>query len=259
MTTTIIDWSDVEAAAREMANNHARFDSFAWWGEPEDGANWTVVYTHNRDSGLIDLSNAAVIEEEMGKFEDVISQRHNHWACGWVDGLVIRVYDDEGAVTDAFRRYCELMNKLEDYPVLDEEDYSRREHEAGLEYIADIGKRWVKDGAPDGWASEVFSWLWENDPGECENRDGTGPAPSDDAIRDALLDLDMLDPDVAEEFYGEDWDLPDVYWSVIGVDHHGDEVRLGSFATEWEADNRADFCQRFETEYVRCDVRRVEK
>ena len=61
MPRTCIDWSDVTAAAADMAGNHQRFDSFAWFDKPEDSHLWCIVYTANRDSGLLEQSNAAVI------------------------------------------------------------------------------------------------------------------------------------------------------------------------------------------------------
>lgn len=198
MTRTIIDWSDVETAAQELADNHAEFDSFAWWERPEDDERWAVVYVCNRDSGLIDQSNASVVEQEMAQFEDdVIAQRHSHWACGWVDGYVIRVYRPGGSITDAFRRYCELRERMEDYPLLDEEDYSRREYEAAIENIKDGARRLVADDAPEGWEEQVYSWLSDNTANE-ENTDDQGAYPSEESLRDALLALDLIDPDVAE-------------------------------------------------------------
>src|SRR5262245_41147296 len=133
-----IDWSDVEGAAKEMAGNHQRFDSFAWHDRPADDDKWTIVYTRNRDSRLLEESNAEAIDRELGplfKSGDIVPEHHGHWACGWIDGYAIRVYDDTGAITPAFRRWCELCEQLADYPVLDEEDYSRREYEATLENI----------------------------------------------------------------------------------------------------------------------------
>jgi hypothetical protein len=55
------NWSDIESAAKDMANNHRRTSDFAWFDRPPDGDHWTLVYTHHRDSGLLDQSNAHVI------------------------------------------------------------------------------------------------------------------------------------------------------------------------------------------------------
>lgn len=72
--------------------------------------------------------------------DDVRSESHNHWAVGYVDGYAIRVYkplpigatgagDDERIITPAFMKWCELQDKLEDYPILDEELYDAEQQE----------------------------------------------------------------------------------------------------------------------------------
>lgn len=192
MDRTHVDWNDVEAAAEQAANNHADFESFGWHDRPDDAHEWAIVYTHNRDSDLLTLSNADAIAKALEPFEeDAIAERHSHWACGWVDGYALRVYRN-GQITAAFRHYCELRARLEDYPCLDEEDYSRREHEACLDAIAQEGRRHAVSKGVD-WVAMVHEWLSDNEPGELENRDGNGAYPSEAAVRAALFDLDLLD------------------------------------------------------------------
>ena len=92
--------------------------------EIDDPDNWAIVYTHNRDSGLLAQSNAAVIADALRPFSetenpDVVFESHSHWAVGHVDGFSIRVYRD-GEITDAFRTYHGLMERLDAYPILDE-------------------------------------------------------------------------------------------------------------------------------------------
>ena len=185
---------DLESAAKEAAGNWQKFDSF-WWhrsNEVEDVDVWTLVYTNHRDSGLLDQSNTEAISEVMQPFLDqepcdVMEEHHNHWAVGWVDGYAIRVYRD-GQITDAFRTWHDLQARVNDYPLLNEEDYSAREYDATIENIADAAWR-VKheyDDLPEDWESEVFSWLWDHDQGEIENTDDRGGYPSEDALRRAF-------------------------------------------------------------------------
>lgn len=136
---------DLETAAKQTAGNWKQFECFVWDRERdlEDADNWCIVYSHHRDSGLLDQSNADAIEEAMqpfteGRNPDVVAEHHHHWAVGWIDGLSIRVYR-RGKITKAFGAYHELAQRLTDYPVLDEEDYSRREYEATLEKPARRG------------------------------------------------------------------------------------------------------------------------
>ena len=50
--------------------------------------------------------------------------RENHWAVGWVEWIAIH-----SSNTAALEKARELCNRANDYPVLDEDDFSRREDE----------------------------------------------------------------------------------------------------------------------------------
>jgi hypothetical protein len=187
---------DLKTAAKEAAGNWRPFECFAWdrtrdLDRPED---WTIVYTHHRDSGLLDQSNAAAIEEALEPFTDgddpdVVAERHNHWAVGWIDGFSIRVFN-RGRVTKAFQTYHELVERMTDYPVLDDDDYSRREYEATLANIADSAWRLKRDfELPEDWAAEVYSWLSDHDYAAVENRDDQGGYPEQAQLERAFAAL----------------------------------------------------------------------
>lgn len=186
---------DLEDAAHDILGNWKRFQCFCWCRDDIDDAdNWSIIYTHNRDSGLLDLSNAGVIAAALEPFTDgddpdVVMESHNHWAVGHVDGFSIRVFRD-GQVTDAFRKYHELAESMANYPVLDESDYSNREYEATVANIADAAWR-LKDDfeLPEDWQYEVYGWLSDNDPGEIENRDDQGGYPSEASLQKAFTAL----------------------------------------------------------------------
>ena len=83
----------LEDAAAEAAGNWQKFDSFVWWRQREmdDADRWAIVYSYNRDSGLLDQSNAAVIGKALesltvGDDPDVVSESHSHWLVGHVAG-----------------------------------------------------------------------------------------------------------------------------------------------------------------------------
>lgn len=187
--------TDINDIARQAAGNWMKFDSFCWHDRPDDAEQWCLVYTSNRDSGLLDQSNAAAIEKMMEPHlgENVISQCHNHWAVGHVDGYAIRVFDDKGDVTDAFKAWQDIVEKLENYPVLDDDDHSSRESEATLENIKEAGRRFVIDNAPEDWAYQVLTWFDENDQRAVECRDDGGGYPTDAQMKEALMALDWLD------------------------------------------------------------------
>jgi hypothetical protein len=237
MTATTIDWSDAEGAARAMAGNHRKFDSFVWFGEPDDGENWCLVYTSNRDSGLMAQSNEHAIGKGLEKFTeggdpDVVSQRHTHWAVGHVDGYAVRVYRD-GVVTDAFRKWCELKARLDDCPVLDDEDYSQRERDATLENIRSVGGRLVSDRATTQWPHEVYDWFCDNDHSAIENRDDQGGYPNDQQMKTALSALRLLD---GQEFPAEgDYTTEDqVMWREYGTGYF-----IMVTANDWEEQVKA--------------------
>src|SRR5258708_1182712 len=125
---------------------------------------WAIIYTHNRDSGLLDQSNAQVIAEALEPFTegddpDVVFESHTHWAAGYVDGFSIRVIRG-GQITEAFKVYHELAERMADYPILDEAAYSNREYEATLENIPLAAWRLKNQYEfPEGWEGEVYSWL----------------------------------------------------------------------------------------------------
>jgi hypothetical protein len=121
------------------------------WKHPECylGKTWEgwliAPCAHNRDSDLATESNwqaqcdtllplniDAMIEEE--EVETVQIVRNGHWACGWIEWIAIHSSNFE-AVTAAE----ELAERLEEYPLLDEDDYSRREFEYACDLWAEIG------------------------------------------------------------------------------------------------------------------------
>lgn len=195
MVTAIGELSLAEAAKAE-AGNWRKFDSFAWHRESEvdNPDEWSIVYSHHRDSGLLDQSNAEMIGEALEEFTfgddpDVVPEHHHHWAVGWIDGFSIRVFK-RGRVTKAFATYHDIMERLADYPVLDDEDYSRREFEATLENIGDAAWRLKRDfELPEGWEVDVYRWFSNNDGSAIENRDDQGGYPSEDELRAAFAAL----------------------------------------------------------------------
>ncbi len=190
---TTIGEMTLEDAAREAAGNWKRFECFVWdrLREIDDPDAWAIVYTHNRDSRLLDQSNADAIGEMLEPFTDgddpdVVMESHSHWAVGHVDGFSIRVYRD-GQISDAFKTYHDLAERLADYPILDEADYSRREYEATLSNLTDAAWRLKHEyDLPDGWESAVFSWFWDHRQRAVENRDDQGGYPEEDDLRDAF-------------------------------------------------------------------------
>jgi hypothetical protein len=113
----------LEEAAPNAAGNWQSWTCFTWNRKHDlrDPENWSIVYTHNRDSGLLDQSNAEVIAKALtpfttGEDPDVVFESHAHWAVGHVDGFSVRFYCD-GAITDAFRTYHAICEQQADYSI----------------------------------------------------------------------------------------------------------------------------------------------
>lgn len=183
----------LEDAAKAAAGNWQRFHCFVWFREKQqvDADNWSIVYTHHRDSGILDESNASVIRAKLAPFAegqdpDVVFESHSHWAVGHVDGFSIRVLKRQ-RITKAFRNYFELVQQMEEYPILDESDYSDREYEETLKNIENAAWRLRREASlPDGWESEVYSWLSDNEGIEIENVDDRGGYPTEGALTRAF-------------------------------------------------------------------------
>jgi len=181
----------VEEAAKELVGNWMSFGDFSWdrSNELEDADQYCLVYTHNRDSGLLDQSNAEAIAEAMKPFldRDVFEEHHTHWAVGWIDGYAIRVYHRR-KITRGFRTWFDLQQRLADYPVLDEDDYSSRVFEATLANIDDAAWRLKReyDDLPKDWAFQTYRWLSDHESSEIEDQDDRGGYPSEEALRRAF-------------------------------------------------------------------------
>ncbi len=114
------------------------------WGTPDSymGHNPVgayVVATRNRDSQLLDESNwdatraalmragAEILQDDEG---DVYDFRAHHWACGWVEYLIVRPEAPEPVKAAA----ADCIIARDAYPILDEDDYSKRQCEAQFDY-----------------------------------------------------------------------------------------------------------------------------
>lgn len=88
---------------------------------------WHVApVSRTRDSSTLEESNFAVALETLGgESETVEVHRFGHWANGWYE-LILVAPERAGEV-------AAIAARLEDYPILDEEDHSSREWEAAWE------------------------------------------------------------------------------------------------------------------------------
>ena len=202
-TATQLGDMTIEEAATKSAGNWRAFECFVWWrkDELERSDHWMIHYTHHRDSGLLDQSNAEQIRHALNPFTegddpDVVEESHSHWVVGHIDGFSMRVFRD-GEITEAFQTFHGLMESLAAYPILNEEDFSNREYEATVENIVDAAWRLRDDyDLPENWQYEVYCWLSDYECHEIECTGDQGGYPSEDSLRRAM---DALFERVTEE------------------------------------------------------------
>ena len=106
-----------------------------------------IMLGRNRDSNLIDQSNfGAALKMLGGESETVIVHRASHWACGWVEVILIHENDDAH-----LRIGNDIHKSLAEWPILDDEDHAAREAEAIAEELNTIRKHpdWYPDAPTD--------------------------------------------------------------------------------------------------------------
>lgn len=79
-----------------------------------------VLLTRNRDSDSVTRSNWETVLQFLGGESDTVQIiRHGHWACGWIEYLMI---DSRNA--DMLQLAESVEKKLSGYPVFDEDHWS---------------------------------------------------------------------------------------------------------------------------------------
>jgi len=85
------------------------------------------IYSRNRDSSILEQVNFSEILKELGgESETVEVVRHRHWACGWIEYLIV----SREAPTDLLDRCVEICKALKDYPVYSDTAYGDAQCEA---------------------------------------------------------------------------------------------------------------------------------
>lgn len=104
------------------------------WAMPDSyfGETWPDYYSaygQHRDSDALSRSNfASMLKALGGESETVLVVRESHWAVGWVEWIAIHESDEKALTTaDA------ILERLEDYPVVDDDHFSETETEEANE------------------------------------------------------------------------------------------------------------------------------
>lgn len=109
--------------------NPSGFDgpgNFLSFGGPDYGE-WWIGPSVTRDSEALQRANfksfKKLLEDTGPEDEDWAIVRTGHWACGWVETFVVR------PDTKAHEELVEVAERLERYPIIDDEELSREEQE----------------------------------------------------------------------------------------------------------------------------------
>jgi hypothetical protein len=92
-----------------------------WFGQPWSGH--YVFLGQHRDSDALSRSNFRSGLKAIGGESDTVTVvRESHWAVGWVEWIAIEACDSK-----ALKIADEIKAGLDDYPVVDESDWSEEE------------------------------------------------------------------------------------------------------------------------------------
>ena len=175
------------------------------WTRPPSyyGAIWPEYYVvggQHRDSGILDQSNFNVTKQRLTPWNDAevnaldpawTTTTASHFLVGWVE----TIYVLQDAPVELLAEAAEIIESLENYPILDEEDYSAREGEAAEEGIAEAYKAYQRLDVYDGTLStgtdvkvieQLITWFSENRSDGLSSSDDTGFYPSDEELTEAL-------------------------------------------------------------------------
>lgn len=137
-----------------------------------------VIYARNRDSSILENTNYELIlkelEGEAEKYPDiekpVYDFRASHWAVGWVEYIIV----EHNAPQSVLDMAEDILAGLADYPVVSEDVYSEKQHDAICEYWENCGLRermaWCKDAGEsvfsarhDAIPEQVFDELYQHE------------------------------------------------------------------------------------------------
>ena len=156
---------DIEKYAKQATTKP---EDFGYWGSEDMFVTWGFTnIDQNRDSDALEKANFKFITEElMGLFpEDYRIETYNHWAVGSVDRLVCRVYEedtDKKVIASSFYLAMEWLDKLDDYPVADEQTYDimiDNDNIDSIDFWNYLNPGYVDIVNNPDWAAEVYHEL----------------------------------------------------------------------------------------------------
>ena len=146
----------------------------------DDLSKMYCIVGRSRDSDLVETSNWQVAQEILIEVDENIGDRirgFNHWAVGWIDELMI----PDDAPDNLLIACAEIRERIDEYPLLDEEHHSKLEYDTA---IKNINEACSMRGLDEATISKVIEYLYEAQ--LVYEHDGHGYYPYDEHIDDAL-------------------------------------------------------------------------
>lgn len=110
-----------------------------------------VFFGQNRDSDLLTQSNfISALKQIGGETETVQVIRQGHWACGWIELIMIHENDEVSLM-----KADKIKKAYKNYPVVDESHFSEFEHDAVSDMTKDNMKYFMNDLLKEVGAEEV--------------------------------------------------------------------------------------------------------
>lgn len=112
---------------KTLNENTREVGSSAYWGER---GHWFLAAAQTRDSDCLARSNFRCFTAELKSIDEnsYAIESFNHWAVGWVEYLLVNP-----ECKKAVELAESLRTRLEDYPILDEHDFSELESDEANE------------------------------------------------------------------------------------------------------------------------------
>lgn len=192
MTYLDIDEDTLARAEREAME---RPSNSAMWDERLYNTHAPVMSWAERGDDIAEESNyrsaLRIITETAGKDVDdhVIDATISDWLVGSLRQIFVQVRDADGSFTPAWREAVNIALGLQDYPLVDDADYSDREHAEYERQYADA----IGDARND----------YEN---ACYDADRESDIPTDAMHARAVESLDDSDDDFHSEYRHQDCD-----------------------------------------------------
>lgn len=189
--------------ARSFAGNWKEFRDYGVGSEFRNmphAERYGMDYWHNRDSDLLTESNWDYAVKKLQPFINlgfIIIKRDSHWGPGWVEGFWVYALRKDGQPSAAFNALEDLHLRLDDYPIFDEDDFSRREWESTWSNLTDqvdyvCRREDIDPTDAEALYRAIYNWLDANDSRQLEASDFNGAYPSTESIRSALIALGHL-------------------------------------------------------------------